>query len=101
MILSGIAVPTLMDAGIAPEFAQTIFRFGESAFMSLTPLMAYYVIYLAYLDKYNQSSKPINLFKTLKYQLPYSIIIGLILLSLLIVWYIIGLPIGINGVVSI
>ncbi len=101
LILSGIAVPTLMDAGIAPEFTQVIFRFGESAFMALTPIAAYYVIYLAYLEKYNQGSKPINLFKTLKYQLPYSIVVGVILISLLIVWYIIGLPIGINGVVSI
>lgn len=101
LILSGIAVPTLMDAGIAPEFAQVIFRFGESATMALTPVMAYYVIYLAYLEKYNQNEKPINLFKTIRYQVPYSLVIGFILLALLIAWFIIGLPIGINGVVSI
>ncbi len=100
-ILAGIAVPTLMDTGIAPEFTQVIFRFGESAFMGLTPLMAYYVIYLAYLEKYNQNSKPINLFKTIRYQLPYSFVIAGILLALLIVWFIIGLPIGVNGVVSL
>jgi len=100
-IMAGIAVPVLMDAGISPEFTQVIFRFGESITMGLTPLMAYYVIYLAYLEKYNQDSKPISLFKTLKYQLPYSIVIGLILLALLIIWFIIGLPIGINGVITI
>lgn len=100
-ILAGIAVPALMDAGISPEFAQVVFRFGESVTMGLTPLMAYYVIYLAYLDRYNQDEKPINLFKTLKYQLPYSVAVGIILLALLIVWFIIGLPIGIHGVVSI
>ncbi len=100
-ILAGIAVPTLMDAGIAPEFIQVIFRFGESALMALTPMFAYYVIYLAYLEKYNQNTKPINLFKTIRYQLPYSIVIGLMLLALLIIWFIIGLPIGVNGVVSI
>ncbi|MDE5539518.1 MAG: AbgT family transporter [Bacilli bacterium] len=100
-ILAGIAVPTLMDAGIAPEFTQVIFRFGECVTMGLTPLMAYYVIYLAYLDRYNQDEKPINLFKTLKYQLPYSITVGIILLALIIIWFIIGLPIGINGVVNI
>ncbi len=100
-IIASIAVPTLMDAGISPEFSQTIFRFGESVTMGLTPLLAYYVIYLAYLEKYNQDKKPINLFKTLKYQLPYSIIIGLILLGILILWYIIGLPIGIRGVVHL
>ncbi len=100
-ILAGIAVPTLMDAGISPEFTQVVFRFGESVTMGLTPMMAYYVIYLAYLEKYNQNKKPINLFKTLKYQLPYSITVGVILIALIIVWAIIGLPIGINGVVNL
>ncbi len=100
-ILAGIAVPTLMDAGISPEFTQVVFRFGESVTMGLTPLMAYYVIYLAYLEKYNQNKKPINLFKTLKYQLPYSITIGVILIALIVVWTIIGLPIGINGVINL
>jgi len=100
-ILSGIAVPTLMNVGVSPEFTQVIFRFGESVTMGLTPLMAYYVIYLAYLEKYNQDKKPINLFKTIKYQVPYSVTVGVLLLALLIVWFIIGLPIGINGVTKI
>ena len=86
-----------MNAGITPEFTQVIFRFGECATMGLTPLMAYFVIYLAMLDKYNSGEKPVSLFKSLKYQIPYSLICGGILLILLIVWYIIGLPIGING----
>lgn len=100
-IIAGIAVPALMNIGISPEFTQVIFRFGESVTAGLTPLMAYYVIYLAYLDKYSQSEKPINLFKTLKYQLPYSIIVGIILIALLLIWFIIGLPIGIHGVTTI
>lgn len=100
-IMAGIAVPTLMNIGVSPEFTQTIFRFGESVTMGITPLMAYYCIYLAYLERYNQSDKPINLFKTLKYQMPYTIIVGIILLAILIVWFIIGLPIGIHGVTSI
>ncbi len=96
-IMAGIAVPAFMNVGISPEFAQVIFRFGESVTMGITPLATYYVIYLAYLDKYNQNKKPINLFKTLQFQIPYSLAVGIILLGLLIVWYIIGLPLGING----
>ena len=100
-IIASTAVPTLMNVGVSPEFIQVIFRFGESMTIGLTPLMAYYVIYLAYLEKYNQGKKPINLFKTLKYQVPYSTVVGLILLALLIIWFIIGLPIGIQGVTKI
>lgn len=96
-ILAPTIIPTFMNAGLSPQFTQIIFRFGECATMGLTPLMAYFVIYLAMLDKYNTSEKSISLFKSLKYQIPYSLICGGILLIILIVWYIIGLPIGING----
>jgi len=96
-ILSPTIIPTFMNAGITPEFTQVIFRFGECATMGLTPLMAYFVIYLAMLDKFNTSEKPIGLLKSLKYQFPYCLICGGLLLIILIVWYIIGLPIGING----
>ena len=100
-IMAGIAVPAFMNIGLSPEFAQVIFRFGESVTMGLTPLATYYVIYLAYLEKYNQDKKPINLFKTLRYQLPYSVVVGVILLALLIVWYVIGLPLGVGGITSV
>lgn len=96
-ILAPTIIPTFMNAGITPQFTQLIFRFGESMTMGLTPLMAYFVIYLAMIDKYNLSEKKISLFKSLKYQLPYSVVCGGILLVLLIIWYMIGLPIGING----
>lgn len=97
LIISGTAIPLCMNAGLTPEFTQTIFRFAESATMGLTPLFAYYVIYLAYLEKYNQTEKPINLFKSIKYQLPYAVLTAISLLVLIIVWYITGLPIGISG----
>ena len=95
-VVSGVAVPVFMNAGLSPEFAQVVFRFGESMTMGLTPMLAYFVIYLAFLEKYNQDEKPISLFTTLKYQLPYSLAVGAILLILLVVWYVIGLPIGIS-----
>lgn len=100
-IMSGIAVPVLMNVGISPEFTQVIFRFGKCVTLGLSPIFVYYIIYLAYLAKYNQGEKPINFFKAIKYQLPYSVITGVILLTLIIVWYILGLPIGGGGVVHI
>lgn len=93
-ITGGVAVPVLMNAGVNPEFTQVVYRFGECMAFGLTPLFAYFVIYLAYLEKYNQNKKPINLFRTIKYQLPYSLTTGGVLLLLIIVWYIIGLPVG-------
>ena len=97
VILSGVAVPLCMSAGISPEFSQVLFRFAESTTIGLTPLFAYYVIYLAYLEKYNQTQKPINLIKSIKYQVPFALLTFAALLVLLIVWYLTGLPIGIHG----
>jgi aminobenzoyl-glutamate transport protein len=96
-IISTAAVPAFMNSSLSPEFAQVIARFAECCTLGVTPLLAYFTIYLAYIEKYNQGEKPIGFFKTLRYQYPYAIITGLILLALLVGWYLVGIPIGING----
>lgn len=96
-ILSGVTIPVFIKSGMSPEFAQIVFRFGETITMGLTPLLAYYIIYLAYLEKYNISKKPVNILKSIRYQIPYSILTMCLLLTILIVWFIVGLPIGIGA----
>ena len=85
-----------MNSGVTPEFAQIIFRAGESVTYGLTPIMAYFVIYLAYMELYNQDNKGIGLFSSLKYLIPYSIGTLLMWLVLIIIWYLVGIPIGIG-----
>lgn len=99
-ILSTMAIPTFMKNSLSPEFAQVIARFGECAVIGLTPLLAYFTIYLSYIEKYNQTENPISLFRTIKYQFVYSLVVGLFLLALLIGWYLIGVPIGIGGAIA-
>ena len=95
-ILSGSVVPVLMNSGVSPEFAQIIFRFAETCTMNITPLLAYFIVYVAFLEKYNQGEKKIKLKDALRYQISYTGIITIALLGLIIVWYIINLPLGIN-----
>lgn len=95
-IISAVALPIFMEAGLSPEFTQMIFRFGESASLGLTPLFAYFVIYLAFLEKYNQKKETIHILKAIKYQLPFAIATFTLLLTIVIVWYIVGLPIGVG-----
>ena len=99
-VISTVAVPMFMNNSLSPEFAQTIARFAECATIGLTPLLAYFTIYIAYLEKYNQNEEPISLFRTLKYQLPYSVCVGLFLLLLVIGWFLVGIPIGIPGAIT-
>lgn len=96
-ILSTAAIPAFMNSSLSPEFAQLIVRFGECATLGITPLLAYFTIYIAYIEKYNQNEEPIAFSKTIKYQFVYSIIIGITLLAILIGWYLIGIPLGIGG----
>jgi len=99
-ILSTAAIPVFMNSNLSPEFAQLVSRFGECATLGITPLLAYFTIYIAYIEKYNQNEEPISFSRTLRYQLPYSLIVGISLLLILIGWYLIGLPLGIGGTLT-
>ncbi len=100
-IMATAAVPALMNTGVSPEFSQVAFRLGEAVSLGLTPVFAYFIVYLAYLEKYSQDNKNISIFKAIKLQLPYTIVTFIVFLSLIILWYIIGIPLGFNASVSL
>lgn len=100
-IIASSAVPALMNVGISPEFAQVVFRFGESITMGLTPVFAYFIVYLAYLEKYSQNNKSFKLNTVIKYQCPYAVMTLIVFIVVIIVWYIIGLPLGPGTSVSL
>lgn len=95
-ILSGIAVPLFMNASISPEFSQIVYSLGTSITTGFTPLFAYFVIYIAFMEKYNQDEM-ITLFGSLKYMIPYGIASFVICFVILIGWYITGIPLGIQS----
>ncbi len=95
-ILSPVAVPVLMNSGMTAEFAQVIFRAGEAVSYALTPAMAYFVIYLAYMELYDIDNEGVGLFKSIKYMIPYSVRTLLLWIVVLILWYLIGIPLGIG-----
>jgi len=94
-ILAPVIVPPLMQSNISPQFLQFVLRAGDSISKGITPLSAFFVVYLAYMNIYKRDKDTsIGVFKAMKYVMPYFIIIGFTWLLLLIGWYIIGLPIG-------
>ncbi len=96
-ILSSSVVPIMYQNSMTPEFAQILFRFAETSTMNITPILAYFIVYLAFLEKYNQGEVKIKLSESIKYQIPYTMVVSITLLILIIVWYIIGIPLGINS----
>ena len=95
-ILSASVVPLLMNSSISPEFSQIIFSAGDSITNGLTPLFVYYVIYIAFLEKYNKDEM-VTVFGSTKYMLPYGVYIAVIWCVVLVGWYMIGVPIGIGS----
>ena len=100
-ILSGVVVPVFMNAGMTPEFAQLVFRLATGATYGLTPIMAYFVIYLAFINMYSDDDNPPTLTKSVKYLLPYLGLVLVVFLGALILLYITGLPFGISTVATL
>jgi len=95
-IMSGSVVPVFMNAGLSPEFATVVFRAGESVTYGLTPIMAYFVIYLAFMELYNGSEHD-GLFGNIKYIIPYSLATMAMWIVIMLLFYITGLPLGIGA----
>lgn len=96
-IASPTLIPLFMRANITPGFTQFIFKVADGISKSLTPISIYFIIMIAFLEKYNADEKnAISIFGTLKLVLPVILLTTLLWLLIIIIWYVIGLPIGIG-----
>ena len=96
-LMSPVIVPLFMRSNITPNMTQFIFRVADGIGKCMTPLFIYYIILLAFLEKYRISEKnQVSIFGTLKLMMPIILFLAFILLVLIILWYLIGLPIGIG-----
>ncbi len=93
-IFAPVVVPLLMQNNVSPQFAQFIFRAADSMVKGFTPLLAYFVIYLGYLNIYNTEKKPISIKKALSFVAPYCFIISITWIMIVALMYITGIPIG-------
>ena len=95
IVFAPVAVPALMQTNIAPQFVQFVMRACDSMMNGISPLYAYFVIYVGYMNIYNNKpNKPVTIGESIRIIAPYFLIITAVWLLLLIGWYIIGLPIG-------
>ena len=95
MIFSPTIVPLFMQSNISPQFAQIVMRVGDSITKGYTPLLASFVIYIGYLNIYNlKKDKPYTIKESLNIITPYFLLIGVTWIVLVVLWYVVGLPIG-------
>lgn len=94
-ILSPVMIPMLTQSNITPQFSQFLFRAADSMTNGVTPLLASFVLYIGYLNIYNDNKEaPIGINQAIKYISPYFIIISITWLVLIVGWYLLGLPVG-------
>ena len=94
-VLSGSVVPIMMSSGFTAEFSQLVFTVGSSIIYPLTPVMAYFVIYVSFLEKYDKEG--VGIARSIRYLIPYCIFLLVMWLVLLLLWYVIGIPLGLSS----
>lgn len=96
-LMSPTIIPLFMRSNITPDFTQFIFKVADSIGKCITPLFVYFIVMLAFLEKYRVSEKKqISIFGTLKSIMPTVILLSLVWVLLLCLWYLIGIPIGVT-----
>lgn len=90
-IMAPVFVPMFMGLGNSPELIQMAYRIGDSTTNIISPLMTYFALIVAFAEVYDEDMGIGTLISTM---VPYSIIFLIAWSVLLIVWMLLGLPLG-------
>jgi aminobenzoyl-glutamate transport protein len=90
-ILGPVFIPIFMLLGYSPELSQAVFRIGDSVTNVISPMMSFFALIIVYFEKYDKNAGVGTLISTM---LPYSIAFTIFWTVLIVIWVLIGLPLG-------
>ncbi len=90
-IMAPVFVPMLYLAGISPEATQAAYRVGDSATNIITPLMPYFAVVVAFVQRYEKSA---GLGTIAAMMLPFSLLFLLVWSAFFIIWFSFDIPLG-------
>lgn len=93
-LLAPIFIPIFMFLGYSPELAQVVFRIGDSVTNIISPMMSFFALIIAFIQKYDKNAGIGTVIATM---LPYSIAFMVAWTLLIVIWVWIGLPLGPNA----
>ena len=93
-LLGPIFVPMLMLLGISPELTQASYRVGDSTTNIITPMMPYFPLVVVFCQRYVKST---GIGTVTSMMLPYSIAFLICWTVFLLVYWKIGIPLGIEA----
>lgn len=101
-IIAPIIVPMFMQSSLTPEFAQAVFRAADSSIKGITPIFTYFVILIGFLQIYNKrKNDPVTISRAISLMTPYTIAFTILWLAIVIIFYTLGIPIGISTPVTL
>ena len=89
--MAPVFVPMFMLLGYTPELVQGVYRIGDSATNMISPMMSFFALIVAFVQKYDAKAGIGTVIATM---LPYSVAFTLGWMVLLVIWLLLGLPLG-------
>jgi aminobenzoyl-glutamate transport protein len=93
-LLSTIFVPMLMELGLSPELTQAAYRVGDSSTNIITPLMPYFPLVVVFCQRWVRGT---GIGTVVSLMLPYSVTILFGWTSFLLLYWLLGIPLGLQG----
>lgn len=90
-IMAPVFIPMFMLLGYSPELVQATYRIGDSTTNIISPMMSYFALIVAFLERYDKKAGIGTVVATM---LPYTIIFLAIWTFLLVIWVLFGIPLG-------
>jgi aminobenzoyl-glutamate transport protein len=90
-IMAPVFIPMFMLLGYSPELVQAAYRVGDSTTNIISPMMSYFALIVAFIERYEPKAGIGTVVATM---LPYTIVFLVVWLALLVVWLLLGLPVG-------
>ncbi len=90
-LMAPVFIPMFMLLGYSPEVTQTAYRVGDSVTNIISPMMSYFALIIAFLQRYEPKAGIGTVIATM---IPYSIVFLIGWSTLFAIWIFMGWPLG-------
>ena len=89
--MAPVFIPMFMLLGYTPELVQAAYRVGDSVTNIIAPMMSYFALIVAFVEKYDKKAGIGTVISTM---LPYTFAFFIVWSIFLIIWILAGIPVG-------
>jgi aminobenzoyl-glutamate transport protein len=90
-IFAPVFVPLFAQLGVAPQTVQAAYRIGDSPMNVITPLMVYLPFIILVAQRY---VKDAGLGTIISLMIPYTFVVLVAWLIMIVLWFVLGIPLG-------